>query len=1773
VYDANQFSTRVAETALALSNALAARGYRVHQHRAPNLTEQCEQPHSIPIPAEDVPEEARVVFERVATLINDAAADAPQPHLRVPCPDGISSDPDGSVRLPLPAHIEPHFLEREPTFTPSEDAVDLWRQLVPELVEQWIVSPVFVPLSWGRFFLGPRRRLLFWPRAINRILAHIPIKYDHIWDLVRVFARCGIKIDLKAAFRSIRISLEHSPYYGACIDGIFLECRRAPFGSTCSPAHFVLHLAWTVKRHRMATPRFDEALAAFVDDLGQVAGGESTASACINLAHAAERLVRALIEDGWWISIPKCFLRPADPLYYTGFDACLKLGTIRVNPTKAAKLRALLGSCPLPAIPVAGAPDPTGLQVAPAHHLRLACASATSTPIPVAAMPLVAAQWPRPPVAIVAAGDATVPAEWSACPRVASIDALLRMVPPGHPPAPLSPPNPFVIIIAGSVRQAMDISSSWPTQQWRERAVAAVVAYPTREFALHAAHLSWFDPTMALTWDWCNPLPPLGAAAPQLPLVEGFPPETINGPLRTDAGNTSVDMTPAAFAAMRSASGYMSWLSMAVPLTSAWRPAMETAWRSGRWSSEALTAVRFLWDLAPWLPGWQRNVRREPPSGFGRLHVTVDTATGSWCAVMTEPAASGGRRMVAAGIVPWDAWAAGTLAREAWGVLGAVKAAIAASFRFYAIDVTVDNLGLAQSGQGASIPSDDAAVPMRCLAALSYQGVDFTWTWKRRSTPEMQYADAGTTVAAVIACVWPLRVVVASMVWDVLGGWDADGPSAAGHHWAPAYLTPPMTDADRSGLFAEVLSEARRQDEGWIGDLENWNPGAGQVLFSHPPWSLLGTVASFLARRPGLRAVVVAPAESGGEWWTPDLLRIQSLASTTIDLPRHATSNPRNPTDTRPDPRRLRAYIFGQRPASIPARPRPAWWTPWRLTQCGDVESNPGPIQRSSDVSRAFSRQPPVLTATPHVVDGRAGLLCDAATPTAVSDRTGQSRLIAATHASTRAPAHAPMHAATADAATHAVTHATASTSGAVVAAQSTVVQTTACGAPARRAVDMTRRCLLPPPQATVVSPTTRTTAARLPPVVASTADTVSGFARCHEHTLNGASSTPAPSAVRGAVVGATGATTTSTSYRCRQQGGQHPAGSTIIAGPDAANRGHRSAVAAFARSPLCGVKRVGSCSSPARLPPPRPQPPRTSDHHHGPVSSSNAAAPPTHDRAGLYTKPPSQLLAAATSAGVEPTRIVAEHAATGTRPTPLTMLQWVNLVHEFMRGGNVGASLDHLPENLRGYVAAARATTQLKARAGGGSQADKAARYMRTLVLAVGDAPFCGDTLDAFATAYAIRRLEPYPPFKWRRCNDASTPDSDLSRLTAASRRAGVYTPPKCGPTAAAYLDARGANDSKDSSDAWPIHLAEILRVEPKDCASKKWRVWSGLVIFSAFCLRPGVLPFLKRRMFVPWQGGYILIWRWRFKSGRSDILDPELKSKRIHVTGARFDVLHRILGVGDRDSLFLTDANNSELNAFVRAKWPNVPKGFTLRAYGARVAADISAMALGLDEDMCNALFWWRRSSQSMRLYYGALSILRMYLFSEARLRLKCVHFAPGSYDAKLKGNLPDLSPKAILTARTAPLPAPDVATFDAAWNTELTAVATARLAGVRRIRLPDRAWQCLEAGSEERQCPVGHDEGASASDGDTSSTASDCSALSVDCEVCRRHLDRKAKGTLCETAGCRLARCEQCQRWNTEWRCPPHAAAHTRAEAAIREATQKARPDEQGRQRKRR
>lgn len=263
---------------------------------------------------------------------------------------------------------------------------------------------------------------------------------------------------------------------------------------------------------------------------------------------------------------------------------------------------------------------------------------------------------------------------------------------------------------------------------------------------------------------------------------------------------------------------------------------------------------------------------------------------------------------------------------------------------------------------------------------------------------------------------------------------------------------------------------------------------------------------------------------------------------------------------------------------------------------------------------------------------------------------------------------------------------------------------------------------------------------------------------------------------------------------------------------------------------------------------------------------------------------------------------------------------------------------------------------------------------------------------------------------------------------------------------------------------------------------------------------------------MFVPYLAGYTFSWTTAFKRRDFDVKDPAMRATITHTTAAEHPLLHEILRPpGPTDAPIFGDVSLDRISHFVRSFVRDAPDSFDVRTYGARTGADTEGAELGLPHALHDVLFWWKRETKSgvMRNYYTGQNILKMFLFSRARLTVVMTRFQPGAHAVRLTADPPDWV-KAIVSSE--PLPPPNVLLLDEAWRFVPTTF-TSR----KRARL---ATPPATAASTDPHGP-----------------------LTGVCISCSRRIGRLDKATLCEVAPCDVMICPACHTYDTTFYCNLH------------------------------
>ena len=854
-------------------------------------------------PADLDPESASIAA-RIQHLFDSFVADAPAPDLRVPLP--VPTGPDGGVRMPWLGADRP--AERSYTFTDPTSSAPMWRALVYEVANGW--AQARRGASAGLCFLNyskPKPRFIYWPKAANLLLASLRVSYGYITDLVTVLARFGVKLDLKGAYRHILITDEDVPFLGAVVDGLWICFNRLPFGLGPAPAIFVLTLAVTLRRARAESPGLLAAISAFVDDVG------SSATTTRDLLLAVERLVQALIHDGWWLSIAKAFLRPVSNLYFTGMVALFGRGEVGLHPSKTSKLLDLLRTVRLP----------TAEVISAAWNDR----QRSYFPTVAASAVINTAQGAR--VAVVSLPWATLPHPRSAVSRAVPDVRIIHTT--TNPPLHLRSHNDIVasvaddnhaanLVVAGAIRDAnaagtpsiifadpSHVSSIWSILDPHTSRVLFITDDPDGPHSLLTATTGPRNP-----WSAEDIIPPhlRDDNYRPLPDLDSIPPPD----LRYDLPSLAIDKE--SFVALRSALGIVSWFQTTLGYLGFWRRAVDTVIRTSTWTPEAVDSVVFLATVTPLLHRWTRPVRPRPPT----LTVVVDSGSAGWGAILDDP--SSGRRWYLAGILPVDVLGAASGVREAAGARAPIRRAFALGIKFLSVHVILDATATIGAASGGMRSLAFAPVLMS-FAAYEIQGITMHFSHEGRECGEHPQVDALSAAAAPPA--WTLLPEILNALTDIIGPLDVHLDADDASSIAPSYTTPTPPSAERAAVLAAIPTASTAG--GWIGTTEAFEPDPRTTVVCFPRWSRLPLI---MERWSSLRfsLLLIAPT-TPDEWWGPSVELAAGMASSVWLLPPQASQPPvdRRPAGFRADPRRLSAYWLPSphwrlRPPPSPPGPR-----------------------------------------------------------------------------------------------------------------------------------------------------------------------------------------------------------------------------------------------------------------------------------------------------------------------------------------------------------------------------------------------------------------------------------------------------------------------------------------------------------------------------------------------------------------------------------------------------------------------------------------------------------------------------------------------------------------------------------------------------------------------------------------------------------------------------------------------------------------------------------
>ena len=1716
-----------------LGIALVAAGWEDHQHR---VDVRRVEPESVAIA--DVDPETEAAISRVQAHL-DALAGQPMPRLNLPYIPW-PHDAAGRLRLDWEGDYRPG--ERTTTSTaamPPDRAATLWKHVVKEIAAQHAHCDR-PGRSAGRLFLGPKDRLIFWPRLMNAMLRHIPSTVGRIFDLFTVAAVAGVKLDVKAAYRALELTPDDAQYHAAILDGVWVVFNRLSFGMAQSPAAFTACIAVTIERFRGSLPATSAALAQYVDDSGLSGVAPPIA------VRAMEQLIVALLRDGWWISLAKTFALPASQFVYTGFVADFgNPRAVRVAPSKAAKALGWLSMVK----------RPTDAAIA----ADVASLAGTSSAIPDLTTPATACAAPTAPGSDVAYTGAapTAPHYTTTTPASAAPRA------PAH--TTTTPPGATHTTTSGAAPTAPDhvtgaTSASAPSGRTDTGASGDSTPYPR-----------WFHPDLAL---------PDGF----LPSQDRLPsPQDVRLPPH-DGHRLSLE--PEEEAALHKAIGYMAWFQVGIDFLAPWRALLQDLLNARRWSPERAAAFDDAYALLHVLHTWRRRV--DPVPG-PVLHVICDASATGWGAhvYLGDDSAT---KAYFCGTLDAPDIAASSTRREAIAAASAIVAAIRAGMRFSAVEVVVDSRALVGSTAAGHVRSASVARVVATLAAWAAQGLRVSFTWWSRDEAGHAVPDALSGVARP-QVVWPLRTDLLSALWTRTGGWDVD-IAAAGHASSTvlAYATPTMdvpTDRDR---VADGIVDPGRV--GWRGTTLSAPVHPGEVAFAHPAWSQLGAIASRIdaAHRFPFPLVLVAPRDSSS-WWAPHLERVRAAAWEIVALPENATVPP-VPGAAR-DPLALSVYRLGPRPPSgRPPRPfpnrldasarpdgsdhrPPTGAAP--LASCWPVDhrAQRSPFGSPAGLSLARSGHPPGDHPTPPPprpsVRPAGPVRRTVAPSTWPSDPRAQRSPFGSPAGLSLArsghpPGDRPIPAPAPRQPTGRRSRWLPSPPRAP-ATQPPWPRAASTPAPPRPAVPRHRWLPEPaaPPQVRRLhrlgdpSPLPSLTAAAPAPPTGPPSATLVVPTRHRSPVPPAAATPPAAAASARWLPAPRTVAPTAAPARPSPPPQQHRSSATaprLVHWAAAAAADHRAGRGRILDDSRCGRRdpppspsrrdrgtppsAAAACSQPACAAPALdPRCPWCRDHC--PDAACGSAA---HVTACMRRIAPTQAaLRARLAGGASPVAAATASAPAGplaasaASPAPYATFGAALAGALRVHGGSPGAvpAAPAAGAAAAAHVPAMEAATALGARKaliGSGALVTllelclKFASYRR-----VRDHPWSLTQLEAFMVDFATQRIDATLPIVgWSRVK-AATALNDASIVAAALRRAGLDgVPPHCGERVKAYCVARGARDVPEHSAAFPLHLSLLLAAEPS-VGSDDREAWEALTTMVLFCLRTGIVYHLYSDMFVAYDGGYLFVWRHTHKrvAGLADVADIESLSRIGSITGARHPILHRIINRGSPNHRLFPTLTAKAMTDFARRHVLGVPGCFDIRSYGTRTSSAHDANVLHTPDHVVNRIFWWKPKQAQMKTYYSSQTIAEAYAFSERRAELKFHHFFPGTADARVPSiSLRDWSTVGV--GRDLP-PPPPLDHIRAA----LQCVAPSFIMQ-RAVRADVRAKRARRA----------------AGDTSTASESGEAPVASGRCTACAELVDTDTDAAAC--VRCTRIICMSC--WpdlSADWHCPAHRRGRRRTTGA--------------------
>jgi ribonuclease HI len=186
-----------------------------------------------------------------------------------------------------------------------------------------LLTPAFI--HWN----GVKARLVHDLRAVNSRMGEFGgMVYEKALDALQYGASVAAKVDILSAFKHVRLQETEAKCMAFRLGDTVWKWTALPFGWTASPAIFSRALAPVWRKLRLEGFH----IVVYVDDVLILAGSEEQLDA------AVARLFQEMAAAGWYLALDKAFLTPCSVSVFLGRLVDLGEQTIRVSPSKAAKL-------------------------------------------------------------------------------------------------------------------------------------------------------------------------------------------------------------------------------------------------------------------------------------------------------------------------------------------------------------------------------------------------------------------------------------------------------------------------------------------------------------------------------------------------------------------------------------------------------------------------------------------------------------------------------------------------------------------------------------------------------------------------------------------------------------------------------------------------------------------------------------------------------------------------------------------------------------------------------------------------------------------------------------------------------------------------------------------------------------------------------------------------------------------------------------------------------------------------------------------------------------------------------------------------------------------------------------------------------------------------------------------------------------------------------------------------------------------------------------------